>query len=94
MKKSLCVLFFTILSLMVTGCAWLEVEHLSVSPISHAIYDCGKEAIVEASYYTLSDRSLEFVRLKMPNGKRRTLPRVLSASGVRYTDDVDVIWWI
>lgn len=40
-----------------------------------------------AHYGSLSDRSLEFVKLRFPDGKEYTLPAVLSGSGVRFSDD-------
>ena len=41
----------------------------------------------------LSDSSLYFVKVTLPGGKNCTLPQVMSASGVRYTDDREVVWW-
>jgi len=46
-----------------------------------------------ARYGGLSDGSLHFVKLKMPDGQEYTLPQVVSGSGVRYTDERGVIWW-
>lgn len=53
--------------------------------------ETGEKAV--AKYFSLSDRSLDFVKVVMPDGKEYTLPRVMSASGVRYTDDMDLVWW-
>jgi Predicted periplasmic protein len=46
-----------------------------------------------ARYGSLSDDSLHFVKLEMPNGLGYTLPQALSGSGVRYTDDQELVWW-
>jgi membrane-bound inhibitor of C-type lysozyme len=46
-----------------------------------------------ARYYTLSDNSLHFVKLLMPDGREYTLPNAVSASGARYTDDRELVWW-
>ena len=46
-----------------------------------------------AKYGSLSDGSLHFVKVKMPSGEEYTLPQVVSASGVRYTDELDLVWW-
>jgi membrane-bound inhibitor of C-type lysozyme len=46
-----------------------------------------------ARYGTLSDGSLHFVKVQMPSGDEYTLPQVVSASGVRYTDEKDLVWW-
>ena len=39
------------------------------------------------------DESLNFVKLSLPDGKDYTLPQAVSASGARYTDDHEVVWW-
>lgn len=46
-----------------------------------------------ARYGALSDGSLSFVRLTLPDGRRYTLPQALSASGARYTDGRELVWW-
>jgi membrane-bound inhibitor of C-type lysozyme len=46
-----------------------------------------------ARYGALSDGSLHFVRIALPDGRDYTLPQVLSASGVRYTDERALVWW-
>lgn len=42
---------------------------------------------------SLSDGTLHFVKVKMPNGREYTLPQAVSGSGARYTDDRDIVWW-
>lgn len=46
-----------------------------------------------ARYGHLSDGSLEFVKVTMPNGRELTLPAAVSASGARYTDEFELVWW-
>lgn len=46
-----------------------------------------------AKYGSLSDGSLSFVKLVMPGGREYTLPQAVSASGVRYTDERELVWW-
>jgi hypothetical protein len=46
-----------------------------------------------ARYGSLSDGSLHFVKVKMTDGQEYTLPQVISASGVRYTDERSIVWW-
>jgi membrane-bound inhibitor of C-type lysozyme len=48
---------------------------------------------IMARYFTLSDGSLGFVKVTLPGGREYTLPQVMSASGVRYTDDRELVWW-
>jgi membrane-bound inhibitor of C-type lysozyme len=56
-------------------------------------YRCDDGKII-ARYYRLSDGSLPFVRLLFPDGREYTLPQILSASGARYTDEAELVWWI
>jgi len=56
-------------------------------------YRCGGGQIIEAQYGSLSDQSLSFVRLRLPDGRRLTLPQVASGSGARYSADQDFTWW-
>jgi membrane-bound inhibitor of C-type lysozyme len=46
-----------------------------------------------AEYGSLSDGRLHFVKVKMPDGREYTLPQVVSASGARYTDEREIVWW-
>ncbi len=46
-----------------------------------------------ARYGALSDDTLHFVKVTMPDGREVTLPRAVSASGARYTDEHDLVWW-
>ncbi|PTT97613.1 hypothetical protein DBR45_37545, partial [Pseudomonas sp. HMWF031] len=66
---------------------------LSVLPGELIRYRCGGGQIIEAHYGSLSDQSLAFVRLRLPDGRRLTLPQVASASGARYSADHAVTWW-
>ena len=56
-------------------------------------YVCDSGERVVARYYDLSDGSLHFVKLLFPDGRTYTLPQVLSASGARYTDEAELVWW-
>ncbi len=66
---------------------------LKVTGGEEVTYSCGTGERITARYYSLSDGSLNFVKVTMPDGKVYTLPAVLSASGVRYTDDFEFVWW-
>ena len=46
-----------------------------------------------ARYGSLSDDSLSFVQVTMPDGRQWTLPQAVSASGERYTDERELVWW-
>ena len=57
-------------------------------------YRCSGGEQVEATYYELRDRSLAFVRLRLPDGRQLTLPQIASASGARFSADRELTWWI
>ena len=65
-----------------------------VERVSQQRYRCGGGQTIEATYYRLDDRSLRFVRLLLPDGRRLTLPQVMSVSGERFSADQDVTWWV
>ena len=57
-------------------------------------YRCSSGERLEATYYELRDRSLAFVRLRLPDGRQLTLPQIASASGARFSADGALTWWI
>jgi membrane-bound inhibitor of C-type lysozyme len=57
------------------------------------VYVCAKEERMVARYFRLDDDSLHFVKLQVPGGREFTLPNVVSASGARYTDERELVWW-
>ena len=72
----------------------IKAEEPSLQRGSNVSYRCGGGERLEATYYELRDRSLAFVRLRLPNGRELTLPQIASASGARYSADSDLTWWI
>lgn len=78
----------------ISGCFILQKERLHVRGGEKVIYQCGTGYRITAKYYSLSDGSLNFVKMIMADGKEQTLPQALSASGARYTDDRELVWWI
>ncbi len=85
---------FIILTAVLCSCFTnLRYKNLTVDigqPV-HYISEDGQRFV--ARYGSLSDNSLHFVKVKMPDGREYTLPQVISASGVRYTDDREIVWW-
>jgi membrane-bound inhibitor of C-type lysozyme len=57
------------------------------------IYINDKGELFSATYGQLSDKSLNFVKVSLPDGRKLTLPQVISGSGARYTDDRTLVWW-
>ena len=76
------------------GCARVNPGALSVRGGEPVTYRCENGDRIVARYYSLSDGSLDFVKLLMPDGRKYTLPNVVSGSGARFTDDRELVWWI
>ena len=68
-------------------------ETLTVDIGQPAYYESANGDRFVARYWSLSDGSLHFIKLKMPNGREYTLPQAVSGSGARYTDDREIVWW-
>jgi membrane-bound inhibitor of C-type lysozyme len=75
-----------------TGCA-VNPKRLEISAGQNMVYVCECGAEIKARYFSLSDDSLHFVKVILPDGREYTLPQVVSASGVRYTDEHQLVWW-
>lgn len=56
-------------------------------------YRCQDGSRLAATYYNLSDDSLSLVKITV-DAKTYTLPQVVSASGVRYTDLFRIEWHV
>ena len=83
-----------LMALSLVGCA--EKSHepeltVHVGQPVHYMSDNGDRFV--ARYGSLSDKSLSFVKVQMPDGREYTLPQVVSGSGVRYTDERELVWW-
>ena len=83
----------TVIALASCSGSGTKQEKLTVTGGSTITYLCDTGETITVRYFALSDKSLEFVKLRMPDGKDYTLPLALSASGVRYTDDRELVWW-
>ncbi|MGL4250065.1 MAG: MliC family protein [Aeromonas sp.] len=76
---------------LITGCN--QGSNLTVTGGEAVSYQCEQGKKVQVRYFSLSDKSLDFVKLALPDGKDYTLPQTVSASGARYTDEHEAIWW-
>jgi membrane-bound inhibitor of C-type lysozyme len=94
LKYQRIIIFISLLGVLLCGCAGkrnpVALSVLGGAPVNYES-DHGDRII--ARYFTLSDHSLDFVKVTLPGSKEYTLPQVLSASGVRYTDDRELVWW-
>lgn len=95
MKQKIIKTAFLLLFFSVTNAASLQKEDPDLTALlfNSATYICTDTGYIKADYYSLSDNSLFFVKLAIGN-KILTLPALVSASGVRYTDERDIQWWI
>jgi len=87
--KKLLPFIFAVISIS-TVATPLTVDIVGNSP---ANYHCNDGTKIIATYYALSDKSLQFVKLNFDKMKV-TLPAVISASGSRYSDGYKNEWWI
>ena len=89
---------FFISTLLVFFWACAENPHKSETALTVDIgppvtYESANGDQFVARYGSLSDGSLPFVKLKMPDGQEYTLSQAISGSGARYTDDRSIVWW-
>ena len=77
-----------------TGCSTLAKEKLNLELTQEVEYICSDESKINVRFYTLTDNSLYFVKVKMVDGKEYTLPQVIAASGARYSDEYSLQFWI
>lgn len=70
-----------------------EAEPLRLGDPKTVYYQSKSGKTFRVRYYSLSDGSLDFVKLTMPDNTVYTLPRTVSASGAKYTDGRQLVWW-
>ena len=88
------IVFTCLIGALLSGCAGKQNTHpLTVTGGEPIIYKSDSGDRIVARYYSLSDSTLDFVKVTLPGGKEYTLPQVLSASGVRYANDMELVWW-
>lgn len=91
-RRTIVIATSLLLGISQFGYAATKAAKLKVTGGQTVSYFCDNGKKLAARYYNLSDNSLSFVKLTL-NGKIYTLPQVVSASGVRYTDEHNVEWW-
>ena len=87
-----CTVVVMLLAVM-SGCATTGEPALGVSPGMAYVYETNTGERLDVTYYTLTDDSLDFVRVVLPDGQKYTLPQTVSASGARYSDGMYLVWW-
>lgn len=89
-KRRIGVIFFSLVSALLLFSCDKEIRAVRLSAV---VYETKSGELIHAAYYMLSDDSLTFVKLKLPDNNEYTLPNILSASGARYSDDGLYTWW-
>jgi len=79
---------------LIIGCVGNNFKNITVIMGKRNYYENNTGEIIEAVFCELSDKSLHFVKLEMPDGKEYTLPQLLSGSGARYSDEREIEFWI
>lgn len=87
--KKLLSFIFAVISISAVASP-LTVNIVGNSP---AKYHCNDGTKIIVTYYALSDKSLQFVKLNFDK-MEVTLPAVISGSGSRYSDGYKTEWWI
>jgi membrane-bound inhibitor of C-type lysozyme len=93
-KKVVIAIAVILLVIAFTSCSTIVKEKLNVELTQEVEYLCSDESKIEARFYALTDNSLNFVKVKMVDGKEYTLPQVIAASGARYSDEYSLQFWI
>lgn len=93
MKRAVLLLLAVI---SVNQTVFAKPTRLSVKTDGSLNYTCDDQTKIKVVYYSLSDASLNFVKLTVKKDgvvTRYTLPQLVSASGARYSSGQDVQWW-
>jgi len=93
-RKVVIAIRMLLLVITFTGCSTITKEKLNVELTQVVEYICSDESKINARFYTLTDNSLSFVKVNIVDGKEYTLPQVIAASGVRYSDEYCLQFWI
>ena len=93
-KSITAVLFISTLAISLCACVANPSKAVPTVDLGPPVYYESKNGgQFVARYGSLSDGTLHFVKVKMPDGKEYTLHQAISGSGARYTDDREIVWW-
>ncbi|RYV01046.1 hypothetical protein SOPP22_16800 [Shewanella sp. OPT22] len=87
------IIFITTTLFFVYGCSAISRPTLTVILSAPQYYKSNDGDLYIVRHGSLSDHSLGFVKIQMPGGNTYTLPNSVSGSGVRYTDNRELVWW-
>ena len=93
-SRRLGILLNILLLLLATGCVHENSDNLKVVLGREYTYQCDDGSKIKARFCSLSDSSLNFVKIITEDGKEYTLPQLVSGSGARYSDERGLEFWI
>lgn len=79
------------MALLLQGCVTSGGDDLSILARKPLTYQCDEQHQVIVKYYALSDESLFFAKIELPDSPEITLAGEASASGMRYSNGA-VAW--
>lgn len=80
-------------SMFTIGIANAAPPRLSVVLNSSVDYQCADKTKLTVKYYSLSDKSLGFIKIKIGAQAEQTLPESISGSGAKFSDLRSLTWW-
>ena len=93
-KKTALVLAILTAAILFISCGNKSNEQLKVISGKQYLYTFTDGSTAKATYYHLSDNTLNFVKLTLENDEVYTLPQLVSASGVRYSTEQNIEFWV
>ncbi len=93
MKRNLACKIITGISILLCFISCTKNDNPEIVKTAEAVYQNSEGKKMEAVFYSLSDNSLNFVRVTYDE-KQYTLPQLVSASGARYSDEFSMEFWI
>ena len=93
MKRNISCKIITGISILLCFISCTKNDNPEIVKTAEAVYKNSEGKILEAVFYSLSDNSLNFVRVTYDE-KQYTLPQLVSASGARYSDEFSMEFWI
>jgi len=93
MKRNISCKIITGVTILLCVISCTINDNPEIVKTAEAVYQNSEGKILEAVFYSLSDNSLNFVRVTYDE-KQYTLPQLVSASGARYSDEFSMEFWI
>jgi len=93
MKRNISCKIITGVTILLCVISCTKNDNPEIVKTAEAVYQNSEGKKMEAVFYSLSDNSLNFVRVTYDE-KHYTLPQLVSASGARYSDEFSMEFWV